>query len=311
MLPDKVIRFGLEYIGLPKERQSSMSQAFKEQVFHWHYGSNPLDIAEIWYDLQQNQYEGAFLTDKENTLKGFKRYMIAHFFLWTYPRNAGLMSTRFDIAERYCRGQELWKWIKKIAALAAKKIKWDYSLGDPEKSAFVGSIDCVDCKIWEKRSHYHLNIDSGLCSHKMSHAALKYEIVMDISRAKCMSIVQAKAGEHDMNVFRMSTKDKMLMMPSSKKLIADSIYRKGRKPEQQNEATMFSIPSSLDDLELKRFKSRARARHESFNGRLKFFAFLRDGYRGTCFDLHKEAFTAICVIVQYQMDNGTPIFDVN
>ena len=156
-----------------------------------------------------------------------------------------------------------------------------------------------------------MNLDKSFCSQKFMHAGLKYEIVMHLVKPKCMAVVGPnKAGEHDMNVFRKETKDKMLTMPG-KMLIADGIFKKGRKPEQQNEADMFAIPSSADPDELRKFKSQARAQHESFNGRLKFFSFLENGYRGVDIEKHGTAFKAICVIVQYQMDNGSPIFELN
>ena len=134
---------------------------------------------------------------------------------------------------------------------------------------------------------------------------------MHLTKAQCMSIVGPfKCAKHDMDVFREETKGKMKSMPG-KMLIADSIFKPGKKPEHKDEIGMFALPSSADPEELKRFKSRARARHETFNGRLKYFSFLRDGYRGVDIDKHGSAFKAICVIVQYQMDNGSPIFAIN
>jgi hypothetical protein len=67
-------------------------------------------------------------------------------------------------------------------------------------------------------------------------------------------------------------------------------------------------PRRAADERVAKFKSRARARHESFNGRLKFFDILQNTFRhGEA--RHKIAFEAVCVIVQYQMDNGSPLFD--
>lgn len=191
-------------------------------------------------------------------------------------------------------------------------IHWDNTLGDPEKSAFVGTIDDTDCMMWEKRAHFHLNVDKSYFSKKSNGAGLKYEIVMDITKAKCLSIVGPnKASEHDMTVFCKSTKEKMKCMPKGKMLIADSIFKAGRKAHQRDKVGMFSIPSSTDDAKLKRFKSRARARHESFNGRLKCFSCLAQSYRGTDEAKHGAAFRAIAIIVQYQMDLGSPIFEIN
>lgn len=88
-------------------------------------------------------------------------------------------------------------------------------------------------------------------------------------------------------------------------LIGDSKFRKGR--DHPDEEGMFAPPSSLDPEELKVFKSRVRCRHESFNGRMKFFSILSETFRGAM-EQHGDAFTAIAVIVQYQMDNCSPIY---
>jgi DDE superfamily endonuclease len=307
----RVAELGLDYIGVVAKKHNAMSDAFSKEVFHWHYGSSPLVTAQIWFDLQQGKYPGASLTAKENSLIGFKMFMTALFFLWAYPKNAGLTASRFNACIRNCKGEPLWRWIRKIEALQAKKIKWDDSLCAPNKSAFVGTVDDIDCKMWEKRSHHKMNIDKSFFSQKINHAGLKYELIMHLTKAQCMSIVgPTKAATHDMEVFRGKSKEKMKSMPG-KMLIADSIFKAGKKPDHQDEVGMFALPSSADPEELRRFKSRARARHESFNGRLKYFSFLRDGYRGVDIDKHGSAFKAICVIVQYQMENGSPIFSIN
>jgi hypothetical protein len=49
--------------------------------------------------------------------------------------------------------------------------------------------------------------------------------------------------------------------------------------------------------------------HETFNSRLKNFHCLDDRFRHGI-DKHKICFEAICVIVQYQLENGSPLFDV-
>jgi hypothetical protein len=53
----------------------------------------------------------------------------------------------------------------------------------------------------------------------------------------------------------------------------------------------------------------ARLRQETSNGRLKFFEALQQTFRHHV-DKQKLELEAICVIVQYQIDNGSPIFDV-
>lgn len=72
---------------------------------------------------------------------------------------------------------------------------------------------------------------------------------------------------------------------------------------------LLCLPNSKDSKELARFKTRARCRHETFNGRINNFAILQHTFRHG-WKCHKFALEAVVVIVQYQMDNGAPIFDV-
>ena len=94
-------------------------------------------------------------------------------------------------------------------------------------------------------------------------------------------------------------------MPRNKMAIADKGYVTSRADEQG----IFATPNPSDPQELKNFKSRARCRHETFNGRIKFFKCLSETFRHGI-EKHKIALEAVCVIVQYQMDNGSEIFAV-
>lgn len=313
LTPLKVLEKGLEFIGIDIGRQNGMSIKSKTKVFGAFYGSTPTDIAEMWFDLQSGEW--TTLTPNENSPQGFKRYMIAHYYLWTYPKNSFIISRQFNICERYCRGKELHSWIDKIACLYDKKIKWDESIADPETTEFGFSLDCVDVRVWEKRHDHHFNINRKLFSQKFAHAGIKYEIVMSLSASKCMQVVGPKpASFHDTKMFRLKTKEKLIYLRRFGKNvmgIADGIYKPGSKPEERDEAGMMALPSTVDSDELHSFKSRIRARQETFNGRIKNFAFLQYTYRGTDYNKHGRAFRAICVIVQYQMDNGSPLFLVD
>ena len=302
--PPKCLELGLTFVQISAAEQSLMSAAAKLHEFRSFYGSTPLDIAEMWYDLKHH----GILTEKDISMTGFKKYMVAHYYLYSYPRNATQTKRIFKACKDYVTGKHLWGMIANIASLLPHRIYWDESLGDPDKSVFVASVDCTDCAIWEKRHHHHTNMDTSLYTKKKQSAGLKYEIVLSITSAKCMSVGGPyKPSIGDLDVFRKSTKTKMLAMPG-KKIIADSGYRakEGTHPE---EIGMFSLPNPLDDVELKRFKSRVRARHESFNGRLKCFRILDDKFHGVDLEKHGFAFKAVSVIVQYQMDNGSAIFD--
>jgi hypothetical protein len=91
------LELGLQYIGINLGEQQLMSAAHKLETFQSFYGATPLDIAEIWYDLQQGHFPAASLTPEENSLRGFKQYMIAHFFLFSYPRNSVQTSVLFGV----------------------------------------------------------------------------------------------------------------------------------------------------------------------------------------------------------------------
>jgi hypothetical protein len=66
----------------------------------------------------------------------------------------------------------------------------------------------------------------------------------------------------------------------------------------------------MDSKVLANFKARARCHHETFNGRLKFFKALLDTFHHNPSNRHVHMFKAVCVIVQYQMDNGEKSFNI-
>jgi hypothetical protein len=107
-----------------------------------------------------------------------------------------------------------------------------------------------------------------------------------------------KASVHDITIFRDGL---MAKIPRGKKVNADKGYR--------GEKAIISTPNSHDPPDLRQFKSRARARHETFNARIKNFSCLDVRFRHGI-DNHKICFEAVCVIVQYQLENGSPLFDV-
>ena len=307
--PNDVLEKGLQYVGLSVALQRGLSHATKVEFFGCHFGSSPLVCADIWHGLQATDVPSARLSEKDDSVKGFKMFVMAVFFLWIHPRNEALLASRFGVCRRCCRGEPLWRWVKKIQGLKSEKIVWgpNAAAAAAEATTFVGSVDGTDCKIWEPK-HPTMNMDTTYCSQKMKHAALKYEIVLDVYKARCLWINGPfKGGTHDMTVFRNGLKEKMLELPG-KILIGDSIFKSGEKyPEEDG---MFAPPRAIDNKELKHFKSRVRCRHETFNARLKYFAILSDCFRSTDLEKHQTAFEAICVIVQCQMDNGAPIFGV-
>ena len=60
---------------------------------------------------------------------------------------------------------------------------------------------------------------------------------------------------------------------------------------------------------MKKFKSGALLRHETFNGMTKRFKCLDGRFRHSP-DRFAACFESVCVICQCQMENGQPLFDV-
>jgi len=256
----------------------------------------------MWYDLCNTDLPDARLADEEKTSGGFRRFMMAHYFLWNYPRNSHLLSSRFGICERNCRGEPLWRWIKKIAALKETKIKWDDQFNAPQSQRFIITVDGTDFRVHEKK-HPTLPIDRKQCSQKFNHGALKYEIGISIFQSKCVWLNGPfPGGTHDMRIFRSAL---LQEIPEGKLVVADRGYRTSNIEERNK----LSLPDNMDHPYLNNFKSRARLRHETFNGRLKTYKCLSETWRHGE-EKHKHAFVAVCVCTQYNMDNGDELFSV-
>lgn len=113
---------GLTYMGISREKQVRRSSKANVDVFKNHYGASPVVLAEMWYDLCSTDIDDAKLTDKQKREKGFSCFLMAHHFLWTYPKNAGVLASRFGVCEKNASGRALWYWVGKVAALRAAKI---------------------------------------------------------------------------------------------------------------------------------------------------------------------------------------------
>ena len=147
--PNDILKRGLESLKIDLDSKSRSAQA---RAFHKHFGSSHSTLAHIWFDLQTTNIPGATLEQKENSDAGMKMFFVAHHFLWTYPKNSDILASRFSfLSERNSRGEPLWKWIRKIAALKEKKIVWDSRFDKKDSEVFILSVDGTDFKIWETK----------------------------------------------------------------------------------------------------------------------------------------------------------------
>lgn len=297
--PKEVQAIGLKIMNV---RPGKKGQTRLMLEFHKHFGSTPLDIADMWYDLCY--WDKKALSKKEKSQKGFRRFLVAMYWLWARPKNASMLASRFGICIDYCQGIGLWKWIERIANLMSKKIVWDKKIDGKETEVFGITTDGVDFAMWE-RQHPDFPVDTKACSHKMKQCAAKYIIGISVYRSNCVFIEGPfRGGLPDLEMYKQSGLMKR-MKKAGKLTIAD----RGFRSKYASERAQFSYPDYMDSKELHNFKSRARLRQETFNRRLKHFNCLSETFKNG-FVKHGIALRAVAVTVQYQMDNGTPLFSV-
>jgi DDE superfamily endonuclease len=322
---DFMLMQGLLMVGFDHHRIQKVLRNTNIIRFRSFYGSDPIVYARIWNDLHDGTNEAAFIHTSTATLRHF---FMSLFFLKCYP-SATQMAAIFRVCEKTAR-KWCWYFLSKIQALKHTKvtkhnniaitlctiifsilyslsqITWptQWTQGHPDfcqadLPVFLLTVDGVHCRI-EEPQHPTKSKDPSYYSHKFRTAGVDYELGLSVFNNKLVWINgPMKASRHDVTVFRRA--GLRAMIPDGHRVIGDSGYA--------GEPTVVSTPNAHDPVMLRRFKSRARARHEAFNGRIKNFKCLDERFRHSL-KYHKGAFEATCVIVQYQIENGSPLFDV-
>ena len=109
-----------------------------------------------------------------------------------------------------------------------------------------------------------------------------------------------KASKSDITIYREGLRQ---LIPAGKLVVADKAYR--------GEPDTVSYPSELDDNEVAAIKRRIRAQQETFFSRMKAFQVLRQPFRHKpVMEKHEACFTAVAVLVQYGIENGSPLFHI-
>jgi hypothetical protein len=299
---DKLTSMGLEFMNMDTEIQERRSFESNFRSFKKFYGSPPSVLACQWYDMCNTDEEDFKLEENEMGEKGLRGLLLAHHFLWSYPKNADLLGSRFRICPKYASGEYLRRWVRRVAALKAKKIVWPENFSEPDSEVFIISVDTADFKTWEVQ-HQSFPVDRSYCSRKHKHAGLKYEIGVSVFHDQIVwATGPFKPTKSDITIWREGENGEALKTktPAGKFNITDLGYRtqKGKR-----EMAMIAHPITKDQLELKKFKSLARCRHEGVNGRMKKFKSMFDEFTHGK-ELHKLCFYAILVTIQYQFDVG-------
>jgi len=288
--PTRIISLGLTATGYDEHRQRRAKYSTNVRRFRSRFGADPATVCAMFHDLQTT-------TIPEARIKKPKvmHLLVALNWLAVYDNEDNMAGT-FHCCENTLRTR-IWTYVLALAALKDQKIVWDIS-NNPE--TFLLSVDGVHFRIHEMRKQP----DSRWCSYKYKQAGLSHEIGLSIYYDKVVWVNGPFMGaEHDRDIYRSALQAKI---PKGKLVVADRGYT------MEEKVRTLSIRNRLDSKSLKEFKRRVRARHESFNWRMKRFRILSENFRGKKqrVQQHKKIFEAVCVICQYDMENGHPLFAV-
>ena len=286
---------GLEIIGFDPTRQRRTRYATNLLRFRSAFGCSPEACAAIFHDIQ---VAGNVATriDKPNCYF----FLVAMNWLATYNKEA-VMAGFFRCDEKTLRNR-IKQYVEAVAGLKDEKIKWKDLTHVDER--FVLSVDGVHFRINEPRKVPSAN----WCSHKHRSAGLGYEVGISIWHNNVVWIAGPfQPATHDKTKYQ-EPDGLQSRIPDGKLVIGDRGYR-GEDTEGVREKRSLATRNTRDTAAVKEFKRRVRARHENFNARLKSFAILDSHFRHPR-ERHKTVFEAVCVICQYDMENGHPLFDV-
>jgi hypothetical protein len=289
---NEMMELGLSvYYSKARIRKSKIETNIRRFVNY--YGSSPTVCTILWEDLQTTFTPEAQIHDNKLNSKYF---LMALNHLKCYPKEIDREGP-WSISHKVGR-EWVWFYLEKIQALKAEKITWPAdNFGN---DIWAISVDGTHCWI-EEPKHIEWSQDPEYFSHKYNKAGINYEIGISLSEPRVVWMNGPfKAGMNDVKVFKeYGLKEKL--ESTNKKAIGDQGY--------VGHTNVVSTFNAHDLKKVKIFKSRALTRHETFNNLTKRFNILSGRFRhsparfGTCFE-------AICVICQYQIENGSELFDI-
>ena len=279
--PNEILDFGIDIIS--GFENAGINKTKKVMYFRGHFGVSPLSYSKICDDLQ---------LEKPGWIPSLEKLLISGRFLFLYETLIVLRgATGLDEG---VLTSWIWQYVKLIQSLKRVKIKLQ-DVTDSDKILAL-SVDGVHFRTREVRKEP----SSSWYSHKHKGPGLTYELGISIWESKLVWINGPfKAGKNDIGMFR-SEDGLEEKIPENKYVLGDSAYKSSAKAK---------VKKRSDSKDLKEFKNRALARHETFNGRIKNFNCLQNRWKH-CISKHKSAMEAVCVLVQYDMENGHPLFEV-
>lgn len=278
---DQFLVLGLELMGLPVVNPKKNVERFLSI-----FVTTPAAASALFHDLQT-----ATIAEAHVDSINFKYFMITLNWLKSYKVESE-MAASFKLQEDTVRKWS-WCYTKHIQALKEAKIRWDVL--NRSTDILLVSDDSVHFLI-EPRKQPSTKSSSKKFGKK---AALTYEVAIAIRYNQVVLLNGPyPAATHDMTMFTSANGVGPRLAPGQQ-AVTDRLYS----------GPQVCVRNPFDSDELKGFKKRVRARHETFNGRIKVFNILDTRFRHGV-SKHKAVFEACCVIVQYDMETGRPLFRV-
>jgi len=261
----QVLRVGLRSVGQDEHVQARRSESTREDDSHSFYGTGP-DVASIVFSgLQTTAVAAARVAPDELDLHS---HMMALHSLETCPTD-NCKSTTFEGSPETCR-EWCWWHCQKIRMLEESKIVWPTEWDDtgpnydPDNTpTSLLSVDGVHCRMSEPWHPAHSR-DPRPYSHKSRQSGLSYELALRLLEDRLVWMRgPLPAGESDIDTPQGAGGGVALgdRIPDGELGIADHGC-----PGQRG---VLSLPSSHDTPGVRKFKSRARARQETSNARIK------------------------------------------
>lgn len=192
---------------------------------------------------------------------------------------------------------DVWYYLRKIQSLKAEVIVWPANWGN---DVWIITVDGTHCWVKEP-THPDWSQDKSYFSHKHKKAGLNYELAISISTSQVVWMNGPfPAGRSDNKIFA-DDGLKQRLEAIGKKAIGDRGYNGHRH--------VCSTFNAHDSRGVRKFKSRALKRHETFNNLTKRFDCLTNRFRHGV-DKFATFFEAICVLCQYQIEDDMPLYDV-
>ena len=296
--PSELLVFGLLLLGYTEKqinRRSKHKARLNATRFQASFGCNHYVAAQVWEDLQTTKADVAMPLAK----RSLKNFFFALHFLKRYPTERERENTWHE-CDRNLRDSG-WDFVRYIQALKDEKIVWptEEELGD---DIWIGTVDGTHIKTEEPRDLERPKNKKAF-SYKNHAAGLSYELVLSLWNSKIIWMSGPYlASVHDTKILALGgLRDKMRSL-NNRRLIADNGYK--------GHDDFISRPNSRDSKVVSKLKSRARARQEVLNAKIKTFRCVDSARFRHGQDKFKLCFEAAAVLTQYKMELGEPLFHV-